>query len=71
MNIRINKIIWAIVLAAGITMWSDSHKKKILQEIKLKKALDMVYDKYQWKSDRLAVYTDLVYNVNGGVIYEK
>jgi hypothetical protein len=49
----------------------ESYRANELREVRYKAALKILYKKYQWKSDRLKVYTDLVYNVNGGAIYEK
>jgi len=42
-----------------------------LQKVKYERALDIVLEKYQWKSDRLRTYTDLVYNTKYGAVYEK
>jgi len=49
----------------------ESQRKSELREIRYQVALDIICKKYKWKSDRLAIYTDLVYNVNGGAIYER
>jgi len=49
----------------------DNHKTARLNEIYQETWQEAALKKYQWKSERLATYTDLVYNVNKGAVYEK
>jgi hypothetical protein len=72
------KLIWLIIgfayigaAALSVQQSIESHRKSELRELRYKVALKVLYKKYKWKSDRLRIYTDLVYNVNGRAVYEK
>jgi hypothetical protein len=36
-------------------------KKRKLDKIKHDKIVEIIWDSYQWKTERLRIYTDLVY----------
>ncbi len=68
-------MIWLVVYISTVLFTiqqaKESQNRKELREVRYKAALKIIYQKYKWKRDRLKIYTDLVYNVNGGVIYEE
>jgi len=67
-----NAIISIIIIFSAVTaMQMIKDKELTLQKVKYEKALKVMVKKYEWKSDRLRIYTDLVYNTKNGAIYEK
>ena len=58
------ELIVAIVffLMGAFTMFAQLNKTNQLNKIKSERALEIVWKKYEWKTKRLRVYTDLVYN---------
>ena len=70
----IRSVIAFALIGAGLLSVKQSiqcHKRAELRELRYKVALKYIYKKYKWKSDRLKVYTGLVYNVKYGAVYEK
>ena len=59
----------AIIIMYGTvsTMVIIKDNELALQKIKYEKALEIANEKYQWKKNRLRVYTELVYNAKYGV----
>ena len=60
-----------VVLAYNIVADFYQIKQDELDEIYHNTWQQKALEKYKWKSDRLRTYTDLVYNVKGGAVYEK
>ena len=60
-----------IVLGFNIVLSFYQLKKDALDKIYHTAWQNKANEKYQWKKNRLKVYTDLVYNTKYGAVYEK
>lgn len=63
-------ILLILVSTSNILYMHQDDVKDMKKEVYWKAFTKKLYKKYQWKSERLKTYTDLVYNVNGGAVYE-
>ena len=45
----------------GSCLMFPIEKKRKLDKIKHDKIVEIIWDSYQWKTERLRIYTDLVY----------
>tara|TARA_R110002012_G_scaffold271164_3_gene456365 strand:- start:7586 stop:7786 length:201 start_codon:yes stop_codon:yes gene_type:complete len=45
----------------GSCLMFPIEKKRKLDKIKHDKIIEIIWDSYQWKTERLRIYTDLVY----------
>lgn len=58
------ELVVAIVffLVGAIFMAIPLNKTNQLNKVKSKKVFEILWNKYEWKTKRLRIYTDLIYN---------